>query len=973
MRNVNTYYTNLDNLILFIDKNSIDDSQSLLVQIFTGFCEEEHIRILINELSSLLPKSKIIGATTDGEIMNGKVSTKQTVLSFTQFEHTTLQTYIIKHKKDGYYSGIDMAKNIIGKDTKLLIAFADGINTNGEEFLRGIASISSDTIIAGGLAGDNAEFKKTYVFDNDTIVTSGAVGVSCSSKKLIVNSLYNFNWQTIGQEFVVTKSINNRVYTLNDRTAYDTYAHYLGEATARQLPKIGIEFPLIIERNGINIARAVIAKHDDGSLSFAGNLKNGDMVKFGYGDTEGILRESEVLISKLRESPQEVHFVYSCMARRRFLEKGIEYETMPLQDVAPTSGFFTYGEFFTSKGNELLNQTMTIISLQEGSKTSCPLQKSYKSNQDYKIYSSRNALINLLEVTSQEMKIQEEATKEKEIFEMMFEKYADGIIIIKDDTFLQCNQKIIQMLGYSKKETLLKQKPGDFTPKFQPNGELSVDVINQKIKDCLEFGEQNYELKYIKADGTFFWAEVILIPIDLGYGEVIKAVYRDISKRKQVEDQLSDQKQILYYQSRHDILTSLPNRTMFQENFQESIEKESKLTLMFIDLDGFKSINDSLGHDIGDKVLKLISTRLHKVMTNTCTLFRLGGDEFTIILENINDKKNIDKFANSILSILSKPVLFDKYRLDISGSIGISTYPDNGEKVNVLLKNADIAMYKAKELGGNKFIYFEDKMSNEVYDFIKMKANLHEAMKNFEFEVYYQPQIHIDTEALIGVEALVRWNHPTRGIITPDGFISLAREIGIMVEIDWWVMKTAMLQMKSWQDQGFNVGTLSLNLTLKQLEESDFFEVLEGYLEETGFKAELLELELEESEVMKNPNYIITKFLKLHEMGIKISIDDFGTGYSSLAYLKKLPIDKLKIDRSFVLDIPFSKDSISIAEAIISMSNSLNIDIIAEGVENIDQINFFKNTTCKTIQGYYFSKPLSSKDMMKKYFKLPLE
>ena len=968
MKNVNTYYNDLDNLKLFIKQNSIFDNKSLLIQVFTGVCNEEYIKNLIKELSSLLPTSKIIGATTDGEIMDGKVSIQQTVLSFTQFEYTTLKTYISKHKKDGYYSGVEIAKNIIGEDTKLLIAFADGINTNGEGFLEGIASVSSSTIVAGGLAGDNAEFKKTYVFDNKTILTQGAVAISFNSTRLIVNSLYNFNWQTIGQEFIVTKSINNRVYTLDNRTAYDTYAHYLGEDTAIQLPKIGIEFPLIIERNGITIARAVIAKHDDGSLSFAGNLKNGDKVKFGYGDTEGILRESKVLINTLKESPPEVHFIYSCMARRRFLENGIEYETMPLQDIAPTSGFFTYGEFFTSKKNELLNQTMTIVSLQENGLSSCKL---HKLNKDYKIYSSRNALINLLEVTSKEMKAHEKATKDKEVFEMMFEKSADGILIIKDNSFLQCNQKIIQMLGYSDKETLLKLKPGEFTPKFQPNGELSVDIIKNKIENCLEFGEQNYELKYIKADGTFFWAEVILIPIDLGYGEVIKAVYRDISKRKQIEGQLSDQKQILYYQSRHDILTGLPNRTMFQENFQKSIEKESKLTLMFIDLDGFKSINDSLGHDVGDNVLKLISTRLHKVMTSTCTLFRLGGDEFTIILENINDRKKIDMFSNTLLKILSKPVLFNKQRLDISGSIGICTYPDNGKEFNELLKNADIAMYKAKELGGNQFVYFENKMSSEVYDFIKMKANLHEAVKNFEFEVYYQPQIHIDTEKLIGVEALIRWNHPLQGTIAPDGFISLARDIGLMVEIDWWVMKTSMLQMKSWQDQGFNVGTLALNLTLKQLEESDFFEKLTQYLNETGFSANLLELELEESEVMKNPNDIITKFLRLHDMGIKISIDDFGTGYSSLAYLKKLPIDKLKIDRSFVLDIPFSNDSISIAEAIISMSNSLNIDIIAEGVENIDQINFFKNTTCKTIQGYYFSKPLSSKDMMSKYFKLP--
>ncbi len=966
MKSTNTYYTNKKDLNQFLLDNKIDDNPNLLIQVFTGTIQKQFIKNLLLELNSLLPNSALIGSTTDGEIMNGMVSTKKTVLSFTLFEHTTLQTHINMHKENGYFSGKDIAKNLILQDTKLLIAFANGVNTNGEAFLNGIDSINKDVVVAGGLAGDNANFEKTYIFDKNTIYSKGAVAVALNSKTLEVQSLYNFNWNTIGNKLIVTKAIGNRLYAINHRTAYETYVHYLGENTAIQLPKIGIEFPLIINRNGVNIARAVTAKHKDGSLSFAGNLNEGDEVMFGHGDVEAILSESDILTNKIRANPAEVLFVYSCMARRHFLEKEIEHETLPLNDIAPTAGFFTYGEFFSSKKKELLNQTMTVITLRENNINKCSIpQKDHAYH--HKADTSKNALIHLIEVTQNEIKNQEKLTKEREVFKMMFEKSADGIIILEDNKIQQCNQKMLKMLKYSDKESLLKLNYQDIYPEFQDNNKQSSEIINKNINLCLEDGEQNDELKCLKADGELFWCEIILIPIQLEGGEVIKAVFRDISKRKEIEIQVLDQKDILYYQARHDILTGLPNRTLFQERFREDIKNMKKLTLMFIDLDGFKSINDSLGHDIGDQVLKLVTSRLQTLMVKGRTLFRLGGDEFTIIMDNINHKEKIDAFSKEVLRLLKEPVLFDDYRLDISGSIGISIYPNDGNNTKDLLKNADTAMYKAKDIGGNSFIYYTEDMSKDAHNYIKMKANLHEAIYNNEFKVYYQPQIRTKTEKLVGIEALVRWDHPIHGLTTPDSFISLARDSGLMIDIDWWVMLTAMQDFTNWRRKGLYIDTLSLNLTLKQLEEDNFFEQLEKYMNRTNFKPQWLELELEESDVMKNPSDIIEKFTKLHAMGIKISIDDFGTGYSSLAYLKRLPIDKLKIDKSFVFDIPNSSDSISITDAIMSMAKSLNLSVIAEGVENKEQKDYFENSYCDTIQGYFYSKPIPQEDIFNKY------
>ncbi len=966
MKSVNTYYSDAINLQLFLEKHQLKDSPMLLIQVFTGVTNRDYIESMLQEIDTLLPEAKLIGCTTDGEIMDGAVSTKMTVLSFTQFEETTLQTQLLPHTTNGYYSGKGIAKALIHTDTKLIIAFSDGLNSNGEAFLEGVSTIDSSIIVAGGLAGDNAMFKQTYVFDKTTIISKGAVAVSFSNPSLQIRNRQNFNWHAIGNELLITKAEGNRLYTINHQTAYDTYAHYLGQDVAKLLPKIGIEFPLITRRNGIEVARAVIAKHDDGSLSFAGNLHKGEYVRFGHGDAEGILRDSTLLSMRMKENPSEVNFVYSCMARRHFLGQSVEQETLSLQDIAPTAGFFTYGEFFSSGSRELLNQTMTILSLSETPRDYCLLPQS-KAFQDLKNNTSRRALFNLIEVTHYESKLQEKIAKEREAFELMFEKSADGILIIKEDHFIQCNQKMVKMLDYPDKSSILKLRPGAFSPEFQPDGRRSITIIQEKIARCLSDGEQSYELSYLRANGSLFWAEVILIPINLEEGRVIKAVYRDITQRKEIEYQLSHQKEILYYQARHDALTGLPNRTLFQEKFQHKIDSMAQLTLMFIDLDGFKSINDSLGHDVGDKILQLITKRLQSLMTHGHTLFRLGGDEFTIIIDNINQKSQIDTFGQQILTLLKEPVIFDDHRLDISGSIGVSFYPQNGQKSKDLLKNADVAMYKSKEQGGNTLVYYKEEMSLAAYAFIKMKTYLHDAIKNSEFEVYYQPQIDIKTEQLIGVEALIRWNHPIDGTIAPGNFLSVARETGLMVEIDWWVMKTAMQQMTEWKAQGFNPGSLALNLTIKQLEEKNFFSQLNEAITQTGFDIQTLDLELEEGEVMKNPSEIITIFEKLHAMGIKISIDDFGTGYSSLAYLKRLPIDKLKIDRSFIIDIPHNHDSTSIINAIISMAKSLKLNTVAEGVEYANQRDYLLAQGCDVIQGYFYSKPLSAQAIFEKY------
>jgi len=966
MRGVNTYYSTIESLRTFAEKEKLVDSSSLLIQVFTALNKKEEIEELLKNVHLLFPKAVLIGSSTDGEIMNGKVSTNKTVLSFTQFEATTLKSHIIEHKSDSYICGEMLGKELVEQDTKLIISFADGLHTNGSRFLEGLQSIDNSVIIAGGLAGDAALFSKTFIFDKHKVLSEGAVAVACTSQSLVVHSNYSFNWRPIGKELVVTHAVGNRVYTIDNRTALDTYGHYLGERVAQSLPKVGVEFPLILKREGTYVARAVMAKLEDGSLTFAGDLRVGDRVQFGHGDSEVILQSSRKLIRSLYKIPAKVNFVYSCMARRRFMDKDIELETLPLHDMAVTSGFFTYGEFYTAKKSELLNQTMTIITLMEGSNTSCPLPV-LKLDKELKEDKGKNALIHLLDVVNRESKEQEGIERERKAFEMMFEKSPDGILIIKDHKFIRCNQKMLQMLNYKNKEELLSLKPGDFTPKLQPNGDNSLSVIEEKLAKTIEEGEQFFELTYKKADGELFWAEVVMIKIIINEESVIKAVYRDISHRKDMEKLLSTQKDILYYQARHDVLTDLPNRTLFTENLEKGLDNTlkfgSSLALMFIDLDQFKAINDSLGHATGDIVLRKVASRLEKMLGNNSSIYRLGGDEFTIIMENVQNKDEVSILAEKVLKVLQKPIISGIHKLHITGSIGIGLCPEDAENISDLLKNSDVAMYKAKELGGGCFVYYEKEMGALAYTRLTMKSNLYQAIDNGEFEVYYQPQIDVKLDKIVGLEALVRWRNPKYGIVTPAEFLPLAHETGIIVAIDWWVMETSMRQVKQWHDSGLYSGTLALNFTIKQLENEEFIPRLQKIMDDVGFQAQWLELEMPESEVMRNPENVISKLKILQELNIHISVDDFGTGYSSLSYLKRLPIHKLKIDGSFMYDIPKDPDAMAIVKTIITLARSLSLGIIAEGVETEEQRDFLLENDCHLIQGYFYSKPISGHEV----------
>jgi len=442
---------------------------------------------------------------------------------------------------------------------------------------------------------------------------------------------------------------------------------------------------------------------------------------------------------------------------------------------------------------------------------------------------------------------------------------------------------------------------------------------------------------------------------------------QDITAQKKTEKLLQQQTDLLQQQAHYDVLTGLANRTLFKDRLDQTIisskRNHDKFALLFIDLDQFKQINDSLGHHVGDEVLVEAASRLSSVIREEDTLSRLGGDEFTIILKALKNMQSIAAVAKKIIDVMKEPIEINNQNLYVTASIGVSVYPQDATTAPNLIKYADVAMYKAKDAGRDNFQFYSADMTQQAFERVVLESSLRLAIKEKEFVVYYQPQFDTTSDKIIGMEALVRWEHPTLGLVPPLNFIPLAEETGLIIEIDRLVMHMAMKQFSLWYAQGLNPGTLSLNLAMKQLNKVDFFSYLLDTMKNIGFKTKWLELEVTEGQVMKNPESSITKLKKLHSLGINIAIDDFGTGYSSLAYLKKLPLDKLKIDRTFVKDIPEDEDDIAITKAIIALGTSLNLKLIAEGVETKEQKEFLIKNNCNLIQGYLYSPPLPADEL----------
>jgi len=538
----------------------------------------------------------------------------------------------------------------------------------------------------------------------------------------------------------------------------------------------------------------------------------------------------------------------------------------------------------------------------------------------------------------------------------VFDSTQEGIVVTDiDGHILSVNPAFTRITGYAGCEVIGK------TPAILKSHHQDQNFYRVMWSELRSKGEWRGELWNRRKDGEAYleWLTISAVAGQDGKPSRYVAVFSDVTELRRKDDQIR-------HQAYHDALTGLPNRFLLADRLDHALEvsrrTQDHVAVLFLDLDRFKVINDSLGHHEGDKLLVEVARRIGQTVRKSDTVSRLGGDEFVVVLGTFADTTEVALVAEKIIATLARPLRLAGKAVHSSTSIGIAVFPQDGEDAAALLKNADTAMYQAKAAGRSCFRFFDRSMNEHAVRRLELEAQLRQAIDGNQLELHYQPKVVVETGALAGFEALLRWNHPEQGRIPPMEFIPLAEETGLIIPLSYWVIEEACRKLAKWRKGGADI-KVAINLSARQFHDEKLPQRIEAILQRTKVPGSALEIELTEGAVMDAPGRAIVILQRLRALGLRISVDDFGTGYSSLAYLKRFPINAVKIDRSFVMDLPDDAEDAAIVRAILELARALNLDVVAEGVETVEQLDFLRRAGCGQIQGYYFSQPLPASEL----------
>jgi diguanylate cyclase (GGDEF)-like protein/PAS domain S-box-containing protein len=556
---------------------------------------------------------------------------------------------------------------------------------------------------------------------------------------------------------------------------------------------------------------------------------------------------------------------------------------------------------------------------------------------------------------------QRELQENQQYYQSLFEHSQDAVITYDmNRTIINMNPRAEELFGYTSSILHDSSTEALIVKEYQ-------EIRNERFEKALQGNPQNFEMEMLNKKGSKLFLDIIFLPIIVD--KQIKGIYsigKDITEQKMIQETNA-------YLAHHDELTKLPNRRWMEQKLRESLiyaeNQQQKLAVLFFDLDRFKNINDTLGHSIGDRLLEHLSSRLlESINRETQFVARMGGDEFMILCPVIENPEEAIETAKGLLENLSNPFHIDDYELIVSASIGISIYPKDGENVDDLMKNADISMYRSKDLGRNMYQVYSPSMNTKSHQSFYLERDLRKAIMNNEFIAHFQPRVNAQTGKIVSAEALIRWNHPKWGLVSPGEFIPIAEETGLIIPIGKWMKKRVCEQLVTWREAGQPLVPISVNISSQRFLQKNFSNDVRQLLDHYQIEGNWLEFEITENSLMRNEEYIIQTLNELKELGIKIYIDDFGTGYSSFNYLKSFKLDGIKIDRSFIRNISSESENAPITTAMIKMAHHLKLEVVAEGVETVEELLFLQEENCYQIQGFLFGKPCSIDEFEHKFF-----
>ncbi|MEB0039510.1 MULTISPECIES: phosphodiesterase DibA [unclassified Pseudomonas] len=580
------------------------------------------------------------------------------------------------------------------------------------------------------------------------------------------------------------------------------------------------------------------------------------------------------------------------------------------------------------------------------------------------VYFARARLLNIMGVGARlgQQKKDQERLRQAAV---VFDSTSEGVLVSDSHGLIvHVNRAFMEITGYQEEEVL------GLNPNKFKSGRHDLAFYQVMFKSLHDTGQWSGEIWNRRKSGEVYpqWQNIRSIKDDHGVITHYVAVFSDISAIKRSQSEFM-------HLAHHDPLTDLPNRLLFTDRTRQALAhaqaQKRGCALLLIDLDHFKNINDSLGHNVGDQVLKIVAQRLHTLFDNGMTLARLGGDEFAVLAENCQQVMQAAELAQKIIDGLKQPFTVDQHQLFISASIGISLFPNDALNAEQLLRNADSALFKAKNDGREGYALYTEELTAHAQQRVELAGELRRAIEHEELRVFYQPVHDLYSGRMLGVEALVRWQHPERGLVSPGEFIPIAEQSGLIADIDAWVLKTSCRQMREWRESGFDLEFVAVNVSSRVFGHSDLYQQVARVLSETGLDPAILELEVTESAVMEDPEMALEQLHRLRELGLRLAIDDFGTGYSSLLRLKSMPVHKLKIDQGFVAGLPHDEDDAAIVRIIIALGQALGMKVLAEGIERPEQASFLLENHCELGQGYLFGRPQPPEELNSKLQRVP--
>lgn len=927
MKLINYSYKSLEELEKFT-KAHFRPHDHLLIQLFCGDFDHVKITVILHFLKSHFPKSVLIGTSTAGEISDGYTQDNTILLAFCQLEKSVAKAYYFPEVN--FESGQHVARSIIEPDTKVCIAFAESFGAgDSEAFINGFNTFKPDIPLAGGNAADNFNFNKIFLIYEDQIVEKGIVLVTLNGERLRVNTGYSFEWTQIGKELTITKSDKNTLYEIDNQPVQKLYQHYLGDDVVQNFPKSGMEFPFVKICDEIDVCRAIIGVNPDGSYLYKGFLNEGEKIRFAIGNVEEILNKASLLQAKINEKPSEVIFIYSCGVRKHFLQKQLDYEFGLLQQIAPTAGFCTYGEFFHSHHkNQLLNVTTTVLSLSESDEI---VSHTLFSKPKFES-STLKSLTHLVNTTQHEVDVNINFLNQ---YKMILD---ESCIVSKMDlngAITYASEHFCNVSGYTKEELLGKThrlfRPADADPALYAN--LWETIKAQKIWKGL--------IKAVDKAGNERYLKHTIMPIVDEHGITLEYIctHFDITdlvlKEKLIQKHFKDE------------LTGFGNREAL---FHRLRLDESPKLLILLNLIGFSEINDYLGYDVGDELLKQIASFLmHSCNNHADVVFRINGDEFAVLLtsQDIQTLSNTHDHIKHMIHSLEKKVFAIKgYEVAVRLNVGVAE-----GTTDEMYMQSHVALKEAK-LNNKAVVFYEInetlkvKTQHNIQIIQKIKAAIdHDRIVPFFQGIYDNKQ-----QKITEVEVLMRLQEEDGSYLSPYYFLEQAKKTRLYEKLTKIMITKSFAYLKD-ADVDF-----SINFTKGDILSSSVKECLYDAIKKYQCAHRVI-IEIVESEGIENFGEITSFIREVKKLGCRIAIDDFGTGYSNFAYLVKLEVDIIKIDGSLIKDIDTNPTSAMTVETIISFANKMGYSVIAEFVDREAIQEKLLSLHVNFSQGYLFSKP----------------